>query len=150
MRLLSTDRVFHLLLDVPPEERKVEDQREPVSVDEEQEREESMDGNFGDDVGVEAVAEIDGVDVVADLSAQHRLASGTKRTIAQAVGQLAQVVRGEGEEGKRGLAYHSKSLYMMVKKTWRNRLTAFMSTAKRYNHASPDILAVLQIESWES
>lgn len=32
---------------------------------------------------------------------------------------------------------------MMVKKTWRNRLTAFMSTAKRYNHASPDILAVL-------
>jgi len=39
---------------------------------------------------------------------------------------------------------------MMVKKTWRNRLTAFMSTAKRYNHASPDILAVLGVESWES
>ena len=29
---------------------------------------------------------------------------------------------------------------MMVKKTWRKRLTAFMITAKRYNHASPDIL----------
>jgi hypothetical protein len=37
--------------------------------------------------------------------------------------------------------YHSRSLYMIVKKTWRKRLTAFMSTAKRYNHASPDILA---------
>lgn len=34
---------------------------------------------------------------------------------------------------------------MMVKKTCRNRLTAFISTAKRNNHASPDILAVL---SW--
>jgi hypothetical protein len=28
----------------------------------------------------------------------------------------------------------------MVKKTWRNRLTAFISTARRYNHASPDIV----------
>lgn len=35
---------------------------------------------------------------------------------------------------------HSKSLYMIVKKTWRNRLTAFISTANRYNHASPDIV----------
>jgi hypothetical protein len=29
---------------------------------------------------------------------------------------------------------------MIVKKTWRKRLTAFISTASRYNHASPDIL----------
>jgi hypothetical protein len=29
---------------------------------------------------------------------------------------------------------------MMVKKTWRKRLTAFMSTAKRNSHASPDIV----------
>jgi hypothetical protein len=56
----------------------------------------------------------------------------------------------EGAVEGRFVAYHSKSLYMMVKKTWRNRLTAFMSTAKRYNHASPDILAVLGVESWES
>lgn len=27
--------------------------------------------------------------------------------------------------------YHSRSLYMMVKKTWRNRLTAFMRTERR-------------------
>ena len=53
-----------LLLDIPGEQRYVEDEGHPVSVDQEHEREESVDGNFGDDVGVEAVAEIDGVDVV--------------------------------------------------------------------------------------
>ena len=52
---------------------------------------------------------------------------------------------GAGEARNAGKAYHSKSLYMMVKKTCRNRLTAFMSTAKRYNHASPDMLAVLLV-----
>jgi hypothetical protein len=36
---------------------------------------------------------------------------------------------------------------MMVKKTWRKRLTALMMTAKRYNHASPDILATLNGET---
>lgn len=29
---------------------------------------------------------------------------------------------------------------MIVKKTCRNRFTAFISTARRYNHASPDII----------
>ena len=29
---------------------------------------------------------------------------------------------------------------MMVKKTCRKRLTAFMSTASKYSHASPDIM----------
>lgn len=38
---------------------------------------------------------------------------------------------------------------MMVKKTWRKRLTALMSTAKRYNHASPDILTDLIAEPIE-
>lgn len=41
------------------------------------------------------------------------------------------------------LTYHSRSLYMMVKKTWRKRLTAFISTANRYSHASPDIMVVV-------
>lgn len=31
---------------------------------------------------------------------------------------------------------------MMVKKTCRNKLTAFMSTENRKSHASPDILLV--------
>ena len=30
---------------------------------------------------------------------------------------------------------------MIVKKTCRNRFTAFISTARRYSHASPDIIA---------
>ena len=41
---------------------------------------------------------------------------------------------------KRNPTYHSKSLYMIVKKTCKKRLTAFMSTARRYSHASPDIM----------
>ena len=53
--------------------------------------------------------------------------------------------QGEGGVGSwvtsQELPYHSRSLYMIVKKTWRNRLTAFITTAKRYNHASPDMLA---------
>jgi hypothetical protein len=32
---------------------------------------------------------------------------------------------------------------MMVKKTCRNRLTAFINTANKYNHASPDIVIAL-------
>lgn len=53
-----------ILLDVPSQERKVENQRQPVAVDEEEEREETVDGSFGNDVGVEAVAEVDRVDIV--------------------------------------------------------------------------------------
>ena len=53
-----------LLLDVPREERQVEYQRDPVAVDKEEEGQEAVDGSFGDDVRVEPVAEIDGVDVV--------------------------------------------------------------------------------------
>jgi hypothetical protein len=56
--------ILDALLDVPSKERKVQNQRNPVAIDEEEEGEESMDGGFGDDIGVEAVAQIDGVDVV--------------------------------------------------------------------------------------
>jgi hypothetical protein len=35
----------------------------------------------------------------------------------------------------------------MVKKTWRKRFTAFMSTPKRYSHASPDIIVAPQMDS---
>jgi hypothetical protein len=75
-----------------------------------------VDGGFGYDVCVETVAEVNGIDVVTD----------SVSTMSHA--------------GVWVKAYHSRSLYMMVKNTWRNRLTAFMSTARRYNHASPDIL----------
>ena len=38
------------------------------------------------------------------------------------------------------MTHHSRSLYIIVKKTCRKRLTAFISTASRYSHASPDII----------
>lgn len=63
--------VVNDLLDVPSEERQVQDQRQPISVDEEQERHESMNGDFGENVGVEAVAEVDRVDVVTFQVAVH-------------------------------------------------------------------------------
>lgn len=114
------------LLDVPSEEWQVEDQREPVSVDKEHEGQETMDSDFGDDVGVEAVAEVNRVDVVTG-----------QRKVSVSLWDAPEggALRGTNRP------YHSKSLYMIVKKTWRKRLTAFTSTAKRYNHASPDILA---------
>jgi hypothetical protein len=37
---------------------------------------------------------------------------------------------------------------MMVKKTCRKRLTAFMRTASRYNHASPDILITVPASAY--
>ena len=54
----------NVLLRIPGQQWKVDYQRNPVSVDEEQEGQESMYGGFGDDVGVQAVAKVDGVDVV--------------------------------------------------------------------------------------
>jgi hypothetical protein len=85
------------LLCVPCKHRQVEDQGDPVTIDKEQNSDESVDGSFGDDVGVEAVAEVNRVDVVAERRmGQHWVWQG-------------------GEEGT--WAYHSRSLYMMVKKT---------------------------------
>jgi hypothetical protein len=54
-----------VLLCVPGQERQVEDKRHPVAVDQEQDSQESVDTGLGDDVHVEAVAQVDGVDVVA-------------------------------------------------------------------------------------
>ena len=77
-----------------------------------------MDGSFGDNVGVQSVAEIDRIDVVA-VQSKISLRLATDREF---------------------FAYHSRSLYIIVKKTWRNKLTAFINTANKYNHASPDIM----------
>lgn len=63
--------VFEDLLCVPGKERQVEEQGDPVTVHEEENGEESVDSSFGDDVGVEAVAEVDRVDVVAFQIAVH-------------------------------------------------------------------------------
>lgn len=56
------------LLNVVSKQGQVKNKGNPVSVDQEQKGQEAMDGGFGQDVGVEAVAEVDGVDVVAAKS----------------------------------------------------------------------------------
>ena len=53
-----------ILLDIVCDERDVKNKSEPVAVNEEQEGQETVDGCFGDDVGVQTVAEIDGVNVI--------------------------------------------------------------------------------------
>lgn len=56
--------ILHNLLSIPGKQRQVEDQGDPVPVDKEQNGQESVNGGFGNDVSVEAVAEVDRVDVV--------------------------------------------------------------------------------------
>jgi hypothetical protein len=53
------------LLSVPRNQRQIQQQRQPVAIDQEQYRQERVDAGFGHNVGVQAVAEVDGVDVVA-------------------------------------------------------------------------------------
>jgi len=57
-----------LLLDIPKEQWKVKEQGHPITVDEEEERQDAVYGSFGNNVRVETVAEIDRVDIVAGLS----------------------------------------------------------------------------------
>lgn len=129
-----------LLLNIPGEERQVEDQGQPVAVNQEQEREKTVDGGFRNDVGVETVAEVNGVDVVArrgkrivlaPILEARRAATKTCRATRRARFQPCRAT------------YHSKSLYMMVKKTCRNRLTALINTDNRNSHASPDIIVTV-------
>lgn len=81
-----------------------------------------MNGSFRDDVGVEAVAEVNRIDIV---TIEPSVSKKSARPLSPDF-----------------MTDHSRSLYMIVKKTWRKRLTAFISTASRYNHASPDILCL--------
>lgn len=53
-----------LLLSVERQQRQVQDDGDPVAIDDEQEGQESVNGGLGHNVGVEAVAEVNGVDVV--------------------------------------------------------------------------------------
>lgn len=54
----------NVLLRIERQERQVQEDGQPVAVDNEEEGQESVDSGFGDDVGVEAVAQVDRVDVV--------------------------------------------------------------------------------------
>lgn len=72
------EKTIDALLSIERQERQVQQDGNPVSVDDEEEGQEGVNGGFGDDVGVQAVAEVDGVDVVtveksqsANLSSLH-------------------------------------------------------------------------------
>lgn len=56
--------VIEYFLNVESQKRQVEQKRNPIPIDKEEEGQEAMDGSFGNNVCVEAVAEVDGVDVV--------------------------------------------------------------------------------------
>jgi len=58
-------RIIQDLLDVKGQQRQIQNQGDPVSVDQEQRRQESVNGGFGDNVRVEAIAQIDRVDIIA-------------------------------------------------------------------------------------
>lgn len=59
---------MYVLLGVKGEEWQVENKRKPVAVDKEQKGQESVNSGFRDDVGVKAVTEIDGVNVVTAIT----------------------------------------------------------------------------------
>jgi hypothetical protein len=59
---------MYVLLGVKGEEWQVENKRKPVAVDKEQKGQESVNSGFRDDVCVEAVTEIDGVNVVTAIT----------------------------------------------------------------------------------
>lgn len=106
-----------------------------------------MNSGLRQDVCVEAVAKIDGVNVIAmkymvsvlsrTFSSSPRASRDLRFTDASSREALQQL-------GTARATYHSKSLYMIVKKTCKNRLTALTNTDSKNSHASPDIiLAVL-------
>lgn len=64
-RTQAGKRGMNVLLRIPGQQRQVQNERHPVAVDQEQDGQESVDAGLGDDVHVQAVAEIDRVDVVA-------------------------------------------------------------------------------------
>lgn len=56
--------VVHVLLSVPSQQRQVQDQGHPVTINQEQEGQKGVNGGFWDNVRVEAVAEIDRVNII--------------------------------------------------------------------------------------
>lgn len=108
-----------ILLSVPGEQRQIEDNGQPIAIDNKEEGQEGVNGSFRDDVGVETIAEFDGVKVVTKVN-QSINQVRTYRPVFVTFFRYAD-----------RLTYHSKSLYIMVKKTWRKRLTALIKTANR-------------------
>lgn len=130
-----------LLFSIPGKERQVQNKSQPVSIDKEQKSKESVYSSFRDDVGIKTVAELDGVDVVTVIKISKFLTP--VKVAVNYFRSPASVIR----RCEIFATYHSKSLYIMVKKTCRKRLTALINTASRYSQASPDIISTQGAES---
>jgi hypothetical protein len=59
------NKFIDVLLGIERQQRQVQEDSEPVSVDHEEEGKESVDTSFRNNVGIETVAKIDRVDVIA-------------------------------------------------------------------------------------
>lgn len=74
----------HILLRIERQKRQIQDERGPVPIDQEKEGQESMHSSFWDDISVESITEINGIDVVAawkqiEWVSRHRVMSGKRR-----------------------------------------------------------------------
>jgi len=63
--------VVHNLLNIPRDERQVEQERYPITIDQEEEGQEPMYGRFRDDIRVEPIAEVDGINIITLQIAVH-------------------------------------------------------------------------------
>lgn len=65
LRRVQKMLVLEDLLRIERQKRQVQQDRDPVAIDDKEEGQERVDGSFRDDVGIQAVAQVDRVDVVA-------------------------------------------------------------------------------------
>lgn len=73
--------ILNDLLGVPGEQWDIEDKGYPIAVDEEQKREKTVNSCFRDNIGVEAIAKVNGVDVVAFKIAVHDRKKNLKKEV---------------------------------------------------------------------
>lgn len=124
-----------LLLRIPGQERQVQHQRQPVSVQQEEHGEESVDAGFWDNVHVEAVAEIDRVDVVAFEIGVH----DGEEDLEEEIDRIEE--DREEEQPARLRSVHRLESWSM--------LLLFSQHESRTYHASPDILSLVS-HSWRA
>jgi hypothetical protein len=76
------ERRQNILLCVEGQERQVQEDSEPVAIDDEEEGQESVNGCFGDNVGVKTVAKVDRVDVVTVGKGEARISQAQETATA--------------------------------------------------------------------
>jgi hypothetical protein len=90
--------MLHILLSVPSQKWQVQNERHPIPVDEEENSQKGVYGSFGDDVGVEAVTEIDRVDVVAAARLDWRALGNLSALTRDRMYSPLQIAVHDGEE----------------------------------------------------